>query len=96
MGLHKIYLCADTIRVKCKEHGVITASVPWARHKSRFTTGFEHTLAWLSVNCSKEAISQFRRVSWNTVGPVISRVRNELDPHPESKFDNSCIKNNSK
>lgn len=92
MGLHKIYLCADTVRVKCKEHGVITASVPWARHKSRFTTDFEHTLAWLSVNCSKEAISQFMRVSWNTVGPVISRVRNELDPHPESRFDNlRCI-----
>lgn len=92
IGLHRVYLCSDTVRVKCKEHGVRTAAVPWARHNSRFTIDFEHTLAWLSVNCSKEAISKFMRVSWNTVGPVISRVRKELDPHPESRFDNlRCI-----
>ena len=34
---HKVYIVADIHRVMCPKHGVVTASVPWARHKSRFT-----------------------------------------------------------
>lgn len=88
IGLHRAEICADSYRVKCPEHGVVTAYVPWARHESRHTHDFEHTVAWLAMNCSKLAVSQFMRISWNTVGPMISRVRHELDVNPESRFDN--------
>lgn len=87
IGLHKVELCADSYRVNCKEHGVVAAAVPWARHKSRFTHDFEQTVAWLSLNCSKTAVSQFMRISWNSVGPVISRIRQELDIDPKSRFN---------
>lgn len=87
IGLHKAEICADSYRVNCPEHGVVAASVPWARHNSRFTLDFEQTVAWLAMNCSKAAVSQFMRISWNSVGPVISRVRADLDICPQSRFD---------
>lgn len=82
IGLHKAELCADSYRVNCPEHGVVTAAVPWARHNSRYTRDFEQTAAWLAMNCSKAAVSRFLRISWNSVGPVISRIRADLDPCP--------------
>jgi len=88
IGLRKVEICADSYRVKCREHGVVTAYVPWARHESRHTHEFERTVAWLAMHCSKTAVSQFMRISWNTVGPMISRVRDELDLDPESRFAN--------
>jgi len=92
LGLHKTYLAAYPYRVKCPEHGVTTASVPWANLGSRFTRDFENVVAWLAVNCSKKAVSGLMRISWNSVGPIISRVRKELDPHPEDRFNNlRCI-----
>lgn len=87
IGLHKAELCADSYRVNCPEHGVVTAAVPWARHNSRYTRDFEQTAAWLAMNCSKTALSQSMRISWNSVGPVISRIRADLDTCPKSRFD---------
>ena len=87
IGLHKAEICADSYRVNCPEHGVVVAAVPWARHNSRYTRDFEQTAAWLAMNCSKTAVSQFMRMSWNSIGPVISRIRADLDFCPESRFD---------
>ena len=87
IGLHKAEICADSYRVNCPEHGVVAAAVPWARHNSRYTRDFEQTAAWLAMNCSKTAVSQFMRMSWNSIGSVISRIRADLDFCPESRFD---------
>lgn len=87
IGLHKAEICAESYRVSCPEHGVVVASVPWARHNSRYTYDFEQTASWLAMNCSKAAVSRFMRISWNSVGPIISRVRADLDLCPESRFD---------
>ena len=87
IGLHKAEICSDSYRVNCPEHGVVVAAVPWARHNSRYTNDFEQTVAWLAMNCSKTAVSQFMRMSWNSIGPVISRIRKDLDICPESRFD---------
>ncbi len=38
---YKTILIAKVPRVKCKEHGVITTSVPWAEPGSGFTAMFE-------------------------------------------------------
>ena len=48
LGTTRVYLEADAPRVSCPEHGVTVVAVPWARHGSRFTTGFEDTCAWLA------------------------------------------------
>ena len=37
------FLEADAPRVSCKRHGVVVASVPWARHDARFTHAYEDT-----------------------------------------------------
>ena len=84
---HIVYLRADVSRVRCPKHGVVTAAVPWARHDSSFTYEFEHMAAWLSLNCSRKMVARFMRIAWNTVGPIISRVRDDIDFDPKSRFD---------
>ena len=42
----------------------------------------------MAVNCSKSSVAAFMRISWNTVGPVISRVEKDLDISPEERFNN--------
>ena len=76
---HKVILVGPSCRVNCKEHGVVTCCFPWTRHGSRFTRKFEEQTAWMAVNCSRLAVAAFMRISWNTVGPIIKRVENDLD-----------------
>ena len=83
---HKVYIVADIHRVMSPKYGVVTASVPWARHKSRFTKDFEELATWLSLSCTKTAASSLLRISWNTIGPIISRMRAELDANPAARF----------
>ena len=85
---HKVFLTALSYRVNCKEHGVITCKFPWARHDSRFTYKFEEMTAWMAVNCNKSAVAAYMRISWNTVGPIISRVEKDLNINPEERFNN--------
>lgn len=88
IGTAKVYLVADSPRVCCKEHGVVTSSVPWARHKSRYTYDFEQMVAWHAKNSSKTVVAQLMRISWNSIGPIISRVKEDLDPDPSKRFEN--------
>ena len=83
----KVYFVADHPRVCCPRHGVRSAQVPWARQNSNFTYDFEHTVAWMARNVSKKAAAEFMRISWRTVGDIISRVKDELDPRPERRLD---------
>lgn len=53
---------------------MIVARVPWARHGGIFTLAYEDTTAWLARQCSKTATSGLMRISWPTVGGIISRV----------------------
>lgn len=87
-GITKVYLVADAPRINCKEHGVLTARVPWARHKSRYTYDFEQMVAWHATNSSKTVVAQLMRISWNTIGPIISRIKDALDPDPTRRFSN--------
>ena len=77
LGTTRCYLEADAPRVQCKEHDVVVAAVPWARHDARFTRSFEDTVAWLTVNTSKTAICVLKRIAWRTVGSVCERVSAE-------------------
>jgi transposase len=70
---------ADGPRVRCPDHGVAAAAVPWARHGARFTRAFEDQVAWLATQGSKTAVSLLMRVTWRSVGRIITRVVTERD-----------------
>jgi transposase len=65
---------ADAPRVACPEHGVVVASVPWARHGAGHSYGFDDMVAWLATHCSKSAVKELMRVAWRTVGSIVTRV----------------------
>ena len=54
LGSIPTYLEADAPRVGCPVHGVVVASVPWARHGAGHTRGFDDQVAWLATHCSLE------------------------------------------
>jgi transposase len=73
-GATRAYVEAEAPRVECREHGIVVACLPWARHDSWFTREFEEQVAWLATQCSKSAICELMRISWYTVGRIIERV----------------------
>lgn len=74
LGMYRCFLEADAPRVSCPEHGVVVASVPWARHGSRHTVVFEDTVAWLATRTSKSTLELLLRIAWRTVGAIVARV----------------------
>ena len=64
-------------RVSCRQHGVVVAAVPWARHASSFTSAFEDQVAWLAVHTNKTAVAELMRIAWRTVGWICERVMAE-------------------
>jgi len=74
LGTTLAYLEAPAPRVSCREHLVVVAAVPWARHGSWFTKSFEDQVAWLTINTSKTAVGELMRISWRAVGHICERV----------------------
>jgi transposase len=64
--------------VSCAEHGVVVASVPWARHGARHTLAFEQLAAWCAVEMSSTAAARLLRCTWRTIGQIIARVVADL------------------
>ncbi len=77
LGLFRAFLEADAPRVACPEHGVVVASVPWARHGARHTVVFDDTVAWMATRTSKSTLEQLLRIAWRTVGAIVTRVVDE-------------------
>lgn len=73
-GATQVVIRSRAVRVRCREHGVVTQRVPWARHGARHTRGFEDQVAWLSTELSKTAVTELMRVWWRTVGAICARV----------------------
>lgn len=88
IGATKMFLRSQTYRVECKNHGVRTQKVSWARPRSRFVKNFEETVAWMALHLSRTAVAEFMRISWNTVGPIITRIEKDLSAKRENPFDN--------
>ena len=74
LGLVRAFLEAESPRVRCAEHGVIAAQVPWARHGAGHTYAFDDTAAWLVTHCSKSAVRDLLRIAWRSVGSIVTRV----------------------
>ncbi|MCU7881626.1 MAG: ISL3 family transposase, partial [Candidatus Thiodiazotropha sp. (ex Lucinoma aequizonata)] len=60
--------------MECKEHGVVTVSVPWAEPGTAFTAMFEA----LVIDCLKEAsisaVSRLMGLSWNAIDGIMQRA----------------------
>lgn len=82
----KVYLESDSPRVLCKEHGAVVQMVPWARHGAKHTRNFEDTAVWMSLHLSRKAVAEYLRISWDSVGPMISRVEKETRAG-ETRYD---------
>ena len=81
LGTVVAVLEADAPRVTCREHGVVVASVPWARHDAGHTYAFDETVAWLATQSSKSTVTALMRIAWRTVGSIITRVWADVDAH---------------
>ncbi|MEP6816532.1 MAG: ISL3 family transposase [Marmoricola sp.] len=79
LGTVVAVLEADASRVRCAEHGVVVAAVPWARHDAGHTHAFDEQVAWLATQASKSTVTQLMRIAWRTVGSIITRVWADVD-----------------
>jgi transposase len=79
LGTVRAVVEADAPRVRCPEHGVVVASVPWARHGAGHTRYFDDTVAWLAVTASRTAVCQLMRIGWRTAGSIVTRVCADVD-----------------
>ena len=77
LGVVQAFLEAEAPRVRCRQHGVVAAAVPWARHGAGFTRAFEDTAAWLATHTSRVAVAELLRVAWRSVGRMCARVAAE-------------------
>jgi transposase len=74
VGTTQVFLQATTHRVRCPDHGVVIATVPWARPRSRFTTAFEDTVAWLVCHTAMSVVASLLRIAWRSVSDIITRL----------------------
>ena len=74
VGTTKVFIEADAPRVACRDHGVVVAEVPWARHGAGHTRAFDEQVAWLVTHTSKTAVVELMRIAWRTVGAIAGRV----------------------
>ncbi|WP_241085262.1 helix-turn-helix domain-containing protein [Candidatus Vondammii sp. HM_W22] len=73
--------------MKCKEHGVVTVSAPWAELGYEFTAMFEAlVINWLK-EASISAVSRLMGLSWNAIDGIMQRAvkrglarRTEISP----------------
>src|SRR5664279_1064644 len=77
-GTIRTFLQSAAPRVRCAEHGVLVADVPWARPGARCTYLLEDTCAWLVKNMALSAVAVFLRLSWRTVTGIVARVVQDL------------------
>lgn len=79
LGTIRAELEAHTPRVRCRDHGVVVALVPWARHDAGHTYAFDDQVAWLATQASRSTVTELMRIAWRTVGSIIARVWEDVD-----------------
>lgn len=75
------YLSARPPRVRCPDHGVVTAGLPWADFSSRWTLDLEFkVIATLQACSSLQAAARLLNLSWSTLQSIMaSAVARGLD-----------------
>jgi transposase len=87
-GSQRVYLEANAPRIKCTQHGVVVAKVPWARHNSGYTYDFETAVTWFTLHATAQDVAEYFRIDWHTVGSIARRVQDSLEKESPSRFDN--------
>ena len=87
LGVMRLYLKAKAPRVCCAEHGVVVASVPWARHASWFSSAFEEQVAWMVLHTTRAVVAEYFRIEWKTVGSIIARVQADRKTAAPDPYD---------
>jgi len=87
-GSQRVYIEASAPRVKCADHGVVVARVPWARHDSDYTYDFETAVTWFTLHATAQDVAEYFRIKWHTVGSIARRVQEALEREQPSRFDN--------
>ena len=87
-GSSRVYIESAAPRVRCPEHGVVVAKVPWARHASYFTYDFETAVTWLALHTTAQDVAEYFRIKWHSVGAIAQRVQEALEKEQPSRFDN--------
>lgn len=82
-----VELYSSTCRINCPEHGVKTASAPWAFHDSGFTKDFDMMATFLAININRSVVSELLRCDWHTVMRCISRAKDYLEPDPKKRYE---------
>jgi len=79
VGTRPAFVEAPAPRVRCPQHGVTVAAVPWARHGAGHTRSFDDLVAWFATRLAKTAVARLLRIGWDTVGAIIARVMADAD-----------------
>jgi transposase len=79
LGHLRVFLEAAAPRVRCPAHGVLAAWVPWARHRAWHTRDFEDWVAFLTRGTAKTTVATMMRITWRTVGHILTRFVAEAD-----------------
>jgi len=71
----KTYLTGELPRIKCKEHGVQTISVPWAEHHSRFTMLFEQfSIRLLQATQNQTKAASILRIDFHQIHLIMDKA----------------------
>ena len=78
----QVWLVAEAPRVRCTEHGVVVAAVPWARHSSRFVRDLEDQVAWLVTQMSRSdrLLDGDKGREWELQKTAVGRCAQKGDP----------------
>jgi transposase len=80
---HEAYLIASVPRASCKEHGVLTVSVPWARDGSGFTLLFEAYVMLMVGQMPVRALARFLGEQdtrlWRLLQAHVKEARSRVD-----------------
>jgi transposase len=74
LGASRCIIECELRRLRCRDCGVRTEPVPWARPGARHTRDFEDVVAWLAQQMAFAPIARLLRVGWHTIGPIVQRV----------------------
>lgn len=85
-GTCTVYILSNVNRIQCPEHGIHTEQVPWAHHHSGFTREFEQQVAYLALHLNRTEVSKLMRINWRTVGMILSRTKDHLEPDSSIRF----------
>ena len=90
--MYQTILVARLPRIKCSEHGVKTARVPWADPSSRYTHALEAFVIGWAKEASISAVSRQLELGWKAINRIIHRaVERGLDRRIDRVVESICV-----